>query len=102
MKNERKIKTIVYVAVAAVIMVAVVVAMWLSGALKEHLDKLKREKAKQNASKVTSGLINVGKVTDDVILPSIIITENVQIDICESDESEFAEIYNDPTTTEQE
>ena len=102
MKNERKNKAIVYVVVAAVIMVAIVVALWLSGALKEHLDKIKKEKERQNLSKVTSGLVNIGKVTDDVVLPSIIITENVQIDICESDESEFAEIYNDPTTTAQE
>lgn len=100
MKNERKIRIIVYVAVAAVIILAVVVALWLSGALKEHMDKIKKEKEKQKLSKVTNSVLIVDKETDGVVLPSVIITENVQIDICESDESELADIYNDPTTTE--
>ena len=98
MKQDNKIKAIIYVAVAAVIGIAVVAALWLSGALKEELDKMKKER--QTMAKVTGGVATPGKVTDGVVLPSVIITDNVEIDICESDESELADIYNDPTTTE--
>ena len=98
MKQDNKIKAIIYVAVAAVIGIAVVAALWLSGALKEELDKIKKER--QTMAKVTGGVATPGKVTDGVVLPSVIITDNVEIDICESDESELADIYNDPTTTE--
>ena len=97
MKRESKIKVIVYVAVAAVICIAVVAALWLSGALKEHIDKIKKER--QTHAKVTGVVVTPGKITDGVVLPSVLITDNVDLDICESDESELASIYNDPTTT---
>ena len=98
MKKESKIKAIVYAIVAAVICIAVVVALWLSGALKEQIDKIKKER--QTISRLPGVVSTTDKVVDGVVLPSILITDNVQIDICESDESEFADIYNDPTTAE--
>ena len=98
MKKESRIKAIVYVAVAAVICIAVVAALWLSGALKEHIDKIKKER--QTLAKATGTVVTPNRVTDGVVLPSVLITDNVEIDICESDESELADIYNDPTTTE--
>lgn len=98
MKQNNKIKAIVYVAVAAVISIAVVAALWLSGALKEYIDKIKKER--QTYAKVTGAVATAGKITDGVVLPSVLITDNVDLDICESDESELASIYNDPTTTE--
>ena len=97
MDKKKFNKTIVYVFCFVLIAVAIIVALWLSGALSEYFQKRKEERERQKWQSKTEQSTTAQKV-DINGLPSILVTETVQIDVCESDESELADIYNDITT----
>lgn len=97
MDKKKFNKIIVYVFCFVLIAVAIIVALWLSGALSEYFQKLKEERERQKWQSKTEQLTTAQKV-DINGLPSILVTETVQIDVCESNESELADIYNDITT----